>query len=173
MKKLLIFASIAILAACSAPQEKEAAEAAAPVERSIGFNTFLPDNQWFLGTEATIEVVKDLDKVWAEKNYEAMAPYFVDTCKFFFPDGVVLDSPQAFIERMKEEDDGSEDAWTFDYAFSVDLDPTRGGEHVHAGFTGSSISEGDTTMKRYHERYYVIDGKIVMWHQYTQEIKGK
>jgi hypothetical protein len=59
---------------------------------------------------------------------------------------------------------------TFDYACSVDPDPTRGGEHVQAGFTGTAVKDGVETKKYYHESYYIIEGKIVMWRQYTIDV---
>ena len=71
----------------------------------------------------------------------------------------------------KESLEGSETSWTFDYVYSVDLDPTRGGEHVQAGFTVTSVEDGVTEKKSYHEWYYIIEGKIVMWRQYSLDIK--
>lgn len=170
MKKLLMIGAVALLASCAAPQEKEAPPPP-PVERAIGFNTFLADKQWHLGTEEAIQLVKDLDKVWAEQDYDAMKTFFADTCKFYSPDGNVFNSPDEFIENMKAENEGAEFSWTFDYAYSVDLDPTMGGEHVQAGFTGTSMKDGVETKKRYHESYYIVQGKIVMWNQYAQEVK--
>ena len=67
--------------------------------------------------------------------------------------------------------EGFDVSWTFDYVFSVDIDPTRGGEHVEAGFTGTAVKDGLTTRKSHHESYYVVEGKIVMWNQYTQDLK--
>lgn len=172
MQKLILIAAVAFLASCTAPQEKEVI-VEKPVDRAIGFNTFLPEKQWHLGTEDAIQVVKDLDKVWAAHDYEAMRGFFADTCRFFLPDGKAFNSPDEFLENMKAENEGSESAWTFDYAYSVDLDPTMGGEHVQAGFTGTEVKDGVETKKRYHESYYIIQGKIVMWNQYTQIVNDE
>lgn len=169
MKKLFMIGAVAILASCAAPEVKEVE---VPVERAIGFNTFLPEKQWHLGTEEAIQLVKDLDKAWAADDYDNLRTFFADTCEFYFADGRTASSPQEFVETLQAEDNG-EATWTFDYAYSVDLDPTMGGEHVQAGFTGTSVKDGVETRKRYHESYYVVQGKVVMWNQYTREMKGE
>ncbi len=142
-------------------------------ERSIGFATALPDHKFHLGTEAAVQVVKDLDKAWAKKDFKAMQKFFVDTAKCYFADGRVAKSSSEFIEIEKASMEGYDVSWTFDYVYSVDLDPTRGGEHVQAGFTGTSVKDGVTAKKSYHESYYVIEGKIVMWSQFTMDVKEK
>ena len=142
-------------------------------ERSIGFSTALPDHKFHLGTEAAVKIVADLDKVWAEKDYAAMKKFFADTAKCFFSDGRSAKSSDEFIQLVKEGFEDYEVTWTFDYAYSVDLDPTRGGEHVQAGFTGTAVKDGITTKKSYHEWYYIIEGKIVMWRQYSLDLKEK
>lgn len=172
MKNLLIIALIAILASCTAPAPVET-EVIVEVDRAVGFNTMLPELQWHIGTEDAIQIVKDLDKVWAAEDYDGMTGFFADTCKFFFPDGHIATSPAGFIEKIKAEDMGDDDSWTFDYAYSVDLDPSQGGEHVQAGFTGTAMKDGVEVKKRYHESYYIIDGKIVMWNQFTMKIAGE
>jgi hypothetical protein len=165
MKNVLFIAALVLLASWT-PVE----QASPPGERSIGFTTMLPDHKFHLGTEAAIQVVKDLDKVWAKRDYKAMKKFFVDTAKCYFPDGTVTGSPDEFIAKLKADSEGMEISWTFDYVYSVDLDPTRGGEHVQAGFTGTSKKEGKTDKTSYHEWYYVVDGKIVMWRQYKMDI---
>lgn len=164
MKNVLMFAAIALLVSCNSPETESTVE-----DRSIGFNTELPELKWHLGTEDAVQIVKDLDKIWAASNYEAMKPFFSDTAVCYFEDGRIAKSGDEFVEILTADEDDS--SWTFDYAFSVDLDPTRGGEHVQAGFTGTEIKEGVTTKKRYHESYYIVDGKIVMWSQYSMAIK--
>ncbi len=166
MKNLLFIAALFLAVSCT-PKETETA----PVERAIGFNTFIPEKKWHLGTEAAIDIVKDLDKLWAKGDYEAMKPFFSDTVKCFFPDGRIANSPQEFVDMLKKEDEGADFTWTFDYAYSVDLDPSMGGEHVQAGFSGEMVKDGVTTKDRIHESYYIIDGKIVMWNQFKQDIK--
>jgi len=161
MKNLLFIAIITLAVSCT-PKVTEPAV----VERSIGFNTFLPEKKWHLGTDEAIQVVKDLDAAWSKLDYEAMKAFFADTAKFYFPDGRIATSPSQFVDFIQAEDAGSDVSWTFDYAYSVDLDPSMGGEHVQAGFTTTMVKESDTTMSRVHESYYIIEGKIVMWNQY-------
>jgi hypothetical protein len=175
MKKLSFLVAAVLLVSCNTIQTEKADAKSSEMktenaERSIGFNTMLLDLKFHLGTEVAIKVVKDLDEKWSDFDYEGMKEFFVDTAEFYFPDGFVAKSPDEFIEKIKEDDEGADVSWTFDYAFSVDLDPTRGGEHVQAGFTGTSVEDGVEEKKSYHESYYVIDGKIVSWRQYTMDI---
>ncbi|MFC2129499.1 hypothetical protein ACFLQX_01830 [Bacteroidota bacterium] len=169
MKNLLFIAAFALLVSCNTPAPETTD--AAPIERSIGFNTMLPELKFHLGTEDAITVVKKLDEVWAAMDYDAMRPFFADTAKFFFPDGMVLKSADDFLKLLAEDE--SEHTWTFDYAYSVDLDPSLGGEHVQAGFTGTEVKDGVEKKNKVHESYYIVDGKIVMWTQYKMEVLEK
>jgi len=166
MKNLVFTLAILLIISCNTKKEE-----VAPAERAIGFNTFLPELQWHLGNDDAIQIVKDMDVLWAKKDYEGMKQFFADTAKFYFPDGRVASTPDEFVEFLKEEDNDSDGTWTFDYAYSVDLDPSQGGEHVQAGFTGTSMKDSVTTKKRYHESYYIIQGKIVTWNQFDMDIK--
>jgi hypothetical protein len=168
MKKLSFIAFVLLLASAVAT-----ATGPGPKERSIGFSTALPDHKFHLGTEKAVQVVKDLDKAWAARDYKAMRSFFADTAKAYFPDGSVAKSADDFVDKIKSQMEGSEVSWTFDYVYSVDLDPTRGGEHVQAGFTGTDVKDGVTSKTSYHEWYYIIEGKVVMWRQYTMKIKEK
>lgn len=167
MKKIFLIAFVVALVSCNS-QEPETVEV--EVDRAIGFNTMLPELSWHLGTEDAVSIVKSLDKVWASGNYDEMATYLADTAVFYFEDGRVAKSADAFIEILKQESEDGDDSWTFDYAFSVDLDPERGGEHVQAGFTGTGDPDEGENQKHYHESYYIVDGKIVMWRQFSQDI---
>ena len=172
MKKLIYVAAILLFVSCANDEAKEAvAEAEPPAkERSIGFITTFPDDKLFLGTEAAIQVVKDLDKAWSSRDYAAMRPFLADTAKFSFADGRSATSADEFLKIIEADYDGSE-SWTFNIAYSVDIDPEIGGEHVQAGFTGSSVEDSDTTKTYYHESYYIIKGKVITWNQYTQKEK--
>lgn len=170
MKNLFFALIVLLFVACNAEVDQETtSEPETPKERSIGFNTNLPDLKWHLGTEAAIDVVKELDKLWSDKNYEGMRPLLADTAIFNFADGRKAKSPDEFIDILSADE--SNDTWTFNVAYSVDLNPEIGGEHVMAGFTGYSVKDGDTTKTYYSERYYIIQGKIIAWNQYTQKEK--
>jgi hypothetical protein len=168
MKSLILIATISLVVSCTSKQSAPDVR-----ERAIGFTTRFPEEKWHLGTETAIQVVKDLNKVWAERDYKAMKSYFVDTTLFYFTDGRIAHSPDEFIELFKSETEGIEFYWTFDYAFSVSLDSTKGGEYVQAGFTGTSVQDGIESRKYYHEWYHVINGKVVMWKEYTLDIKDE
>ena len=60
--------------------------------------------------------------------------------------------------------------WTLQGAFSVDLDPTRGGEHVYADYV-MNYDDGEQNGGVNAElRFYIIDGKIVTVNQFNQGI---
>ena len=126
MKNLLFVAALMLIVSCNSNPAESSQEETKAVERSIGFNTMLPDLKWHLGTEDAIGIVKDLDKKWAVKDYDAMKGFFADTAVCYFPDGVVAKSAYEFIAKIKSEDDGADVSWTFDYAFSVLMDVSTG-----------------------------------------------
>ena len=66
MKNLLLFLSLVVIISCDTPKE----EVEAPKERAIGFNTFLPDLKWHLGTEDAIQTVKKIDEFWSKEDYD-------------------------------------------------------------------------------------------------------
>lgn len=170
MKNVLLFAATLLLVSCGSA-ETNTDESVAQPDPSVGFNTMLPDLKFHLGTEDAIKIVKDLDAAWVARDYEKMLGFFSDTAVFYFDDGKIANSPQEFIDNFKAEVEMTDEiSWTFDYAFSVDLDPSRGGEHVQAGFSGTNVVDGVTSKKRYHESYYLVDGKIVMFTQYSLDV---
>lgn len=170
MKNYLLLVSLALIISCNTQKE----EVETPEERSIGFNTMLPELKWHLGTEDAVEIVSKIDGIWAKKDYEALRPYLADTAKFYFADGRMAKSSTEFIELLTKGNEESPDhSWTFDYAFSVDLDPTQGGEHVQAGFTGTEVVDSVKVKTIYHESYYIIDGKVITWNQYDMNVKNE
>jgi len=176
MRNVSLFTALAFLLSCSTggSDGTNAASENSPVAeapKAIGFNTMLPELKFHLGTEAAIQVVKDFDKHWGQDDYEGMRTFFADTAVMYFPDGKVAKSGDEAIAMIQADDDGADQevSWTFDYAYSVDLDPTRGGEHVQAGFTVTETENGEESKKKYHESYYIVEGKIVMLTQYTLE----
>ena len=64
---------------------------------------------------------------------------------------------------------GSNVSWSYNYAYSVDLDPEIGGEHVQAGFsiTYPATEDSEERVDYQHESYYVVDGKIITLNQYS------
>ena len=167
MKKNYLLSIIILSYACTAP----APTAVDAIERSIGFhsNDQLKEFKWHLGTEEPINLVKSLDKVWTARDYAAMKNYFVDTLRITTYNGKIFNSFDDFQKDMELDTNGG---WTFNRAYSVDLNPALGGEHVQAFFNSFNInSEGDTVKAKIYESYYVVNKKIVWLDQYRQEIK--
>ena len=164
MKNLIKVCVLALLLSSCATQTDSKAK-----ERMIGFhpNPEIQDLKWHLGTQEAVDHVISLDKLWVAKDFEAMRGHFVDTLKVTNWDGVMFTNFDAF--KASQEADSAEVSWTFDYAYSVDINPSMGGEHVQAGFSISSPKE-DGTVEKYlvHESYYIIDQKIVTLSQYKQ-----
>jgi hypothetical protein len=136
-------------------------------ERSIGFVTGdNSDTKWHLGTQDAIDIVSTVDELWANQDYEGMRPYFADSVEVIRPNGSYTITFDDFVEAISSGDSAT---WTYNYAFSVDLDPTIGGEHVQAGFSvdypATDDSEEYTTL--HHESYYVVNGKIITLRQYA------
>ena len=160
MKNLIftiLFTSAFLIAACESNT----------TERSIGFVTGEnSDTNWHLGTQDAIDIVSTVDKLWTNQDYEGMRPYFADSVEVIQPDGTYTNTFDSFIESLNTQDFPS---WSYNYAFSVDLDPTIGGEHVQAGFSvnypATENSEEYTDL--HHESYYVVDGKIITLRQYA------
>ena len=164
MKNLIkLFAIALVLSSCTTTSTTEAKE------RMIGFhpNPEIQDLKWHLGTQEAIDHVIAVDKLWAAKDYESMRSHFVDTVKVTDWNGKLSSSFNEFKASMEADD--SDVSWTFDYAYSVDIDPSRGGEHVQAGFSISSPKKDGSVEKYYiHESYYIINQKIVTLSQYKQ-----
>lgn len=165
MKNIIFIITLLLVISCETKSDEVVV-----AEKSIGFLTDFPDDKWHIGTEDAIQVVKDLDAVWSKRDYEAMKTFFADTARFNFSDGSIANSPDEFISKLKSTEE-DEESWTFDYAFSVDLRPDMGGEHVQAGFTVTDAKDSVTVQNRYHESYYIIEGKIVWWNSFKMAIK--
>ena len=139
-------------------------------ERSIGFSNWSDDGntyKWHLGTESAVDLVIDLDKVWAAQDYTEMRSYFADTAKFYFRDGRIFDNSNDFINEVSTQQTNGTSKWEFLGAYSVDLDPSRGGEHVQASFDLIETLDGISSKSELHEQYYIIDNKIVSWKQFS------
>ena len=146
-------------------------------ERSVGMTAWedVEDMKWHIGTQSAVDVAKAMDAAWQARNYEEMRTYISDTATLTASNGYTFESVDAFIESRKANDsvrdsNGSTFEWSFTNLFSVDLDPTTGGEHVHADYFGTYTEDGKADNFRVMNRYYIIDGKIVMWNSYSQEI---
>jgi len=136
-------------------------------ERSIGFVTGdNSESQWHLGTQSAIDIVNTVDELWVNQDYEGMRPYFADSVEVIRPNGSTTNNFDSFVESFSTGDNAT---WSYNYAFSVDLDPSIGGEHVHAGFVITYPATDDRAeyTNFQHESYYVLDGKIITIRQYS------
>lgn len=181
MKKLKLIFTIAILTAfvysCNNSAVQRMMEEPVEPERSVGFNDWSDDGKEYkfhLGTEASIDIVKEFDKMSGEKNYDGMNEIFSDTTVITYQNGQKA-SIQDFIsmnirrDSMLEANDAKLN-WDLLRAFSVDIDPTRGGEHVNAMYMGKyEDSEGVNTFYA-NLWFYIIDGKIITVNQYNQDV---
>ena len=142
-------------------------------ERSIGFvageNS---DTKWHLGTQQAIDVVNIVDELWANQNYDSMRQYFADSVEVWSPKGEYTNTFDSFIESLTT---GENVSWSYNYAFSVDLDPSIGGEHVQAGFSVDypETEDSEAYTNLHHESYYVVDGKIITLRQYAIRVDSQ
>tara|TARA_B100001996_G_C18565439_1_gene556309 strand:- start:62 stop:562 length:501 start_codon:yes stop_codon:yes gene_type:complete len=163
MKKLVSMVTIVLFVFACQPNKTQK-------EKMIGFhpNEQAQDLGWHLGTQEAIDVVVALDKAWALGDYATMKKMFVDTLTIRTPEGKVFKN---FDDFQKFEESQNNPTWDFQYAYSVDINPLIGGEHVQAGFLINTKDEdGNDQKKRYHESYYIVQGKIVWLNQYEQKI---
>ena len=153
MKKLLSISMIFILfVGCENAQ------------KSNGFVTTIEDSSWKMGSQSSVDLVVDLDKYWGV-DYDKMKSFFADTVKSRFSDGKNYDTIDGFLGNVKKQMENSPGTqnWTMDGAFSIDLDPTKGGDWVNAWFT---VEATDAKPKRsINEWYFILNGKI---HQFSQ-----
>jgi len=136
-------------------------------DRAIGFvSGENSESKWHLGTQEAVDVVNIVDGLWASQDYEGMREYFADTVEVWTPKGEYTNTFDSFIESLTT---GENVSWSYDYAFSVDLDPSIGGEHVQAGFSVDYPETEDSKayIDLHHESYYVVDGKIITLRQYA------
>ena len=118
--------------------------------------------------EDAIDIVNTVDGLWAAQDWEGMRPYFADSLVFTRSNGSVTNTFDDFIATQSG---GAQATWEYNYAYSVDLNPSVGGEYVNAGFevTYPATDDSDEVVNWNHENYFVQDGKIISLTQYTVE----
>jgi len=157
LSTIVMLSTILLVVGCNAP------------ERTIGFVTGEnADMQWHLGTQDAIDIVNTVDGLWAAQDWEGMRPYFADSLVFTRSNGSVTNTFDDFIATQSG---GAQATWEYNYAYSVDLNPSVGGEYVNAGFevTYPATDDSDEVVNWNHENYFVQDGKIISLTQYTVE----
>ena len=145
--------------------------------KSVGLSNWSDDGKvykWHLGTESAVDVAANLDKAMKDKDYTLLRNFLSDTVRITSSNGTVYNA-DSFIKRRIEIDSILESRsaslnWQYSNIFSVDLDPSRGGEHVHVNYSGKYEDETGIDTWNSINRYYVIEGKVVWWDTFTQDI---
>ena len=145
--------------------------------RSIGMTTWSDDGKEYkfhLGTEDAVDVVRKYDNLFNNKDWEGAKEIFADTASITYFNGQKV-TPADMIEMSRKRDssyvaNNIDYKWNLQGAFSVDLDPTRGGEHVSANYyitydDGENKSSFNSIL-----RFYIIGDKIVWVNQFNQAI---
>ena len=117
-----------------------------------------------LGTQASVDLVVELDKHWGV-DYDKMRTFFVDTVKSSFEAGETFETLDGFIGQVKKgmNDNPGDQNWSMEGAFSVDANGEKDGEWVNAWFL---VDASATQPKReIVEYYFVKNGKI---HEFQQ-----
>ena len=128
-----------------------------------------------LGSEATVEVFKTIDKAWLERDYYTLKAHLSDEGIYRHADGSISNNGDEFIASIEKDyqdtiDKGENWGWTTNFAFaakpSASDDPANtntNGEWICARFTSETAV--------YDEWYQIVDGKLVDWTSSKREIK--
>ncbi|MDA1019082.1 MAG: hypothetical protein O2790_02615 [Bacteroidetes bacterium] len=127
-----------------------------------------------MGSEATIDVFKKIDKAWLDRDYETLKAHISDDGIYRHSDGNISNNSEEFIAIIEKDyqdrlENGGNWGWTTSFAFSVkpsasdDPEVTNtNGEWVCARFTSETAV--------YDEWYQIIDGKLVDWTSSKREL---
>ena len=134
------------------------------------------DAQVKMGTQSAVEVFNEIDKAWAELDYDKIKTFVADDAEMRFADGGVVIGPEGFVEYIKnwvievEEEKGNEYTWNTDYAFSLAV-TTVDGDWVNAQFTSTHTNpESELEAEVFYEFYHIVDGKIKEWSQFKRDV---
>tara|TARA_B100001094_G_scaffold63388_1_gene59328 strand:- start:643 stop:1125 length:483 start_codon:yes stop_codon:yes gene_type:complete len=136
-------------------------------------NGFVNDSdlEFYIGSNSSVELFKVFDSAWKNLDYKLMKSLIADSISFEFYDGKIANSAEEFIEIIKGDvakrtAQGNNYTWTTDYAFSVDLTPSKEGEWVNAGFSSVLDNPQDSIDKIvYNDWYFFNNGKLELWYQ--------
>lgn len=123
-----------------------------------------------MGSQSTVDIFKEIDKAWADRDYEALKTFISNNAELEFEDGQIAKNGEEFtaiLESKYQEslsDENKEWAWVNTYAFAIKPSKPEGsnfdnnrGEWVTAGFEGSDGF--------YMEWYQIENGKLLKWSQ--------
>ena len=166
---ILSFFTLFIVSCASSPQECET--------KANGFIDGI-EGQVTMGEDSSVEVFKQIDKAWAEFDYEALKTFVAEGAEMRFADGRVGVGPDEFIEIIKAwvleiENEGNENTWTTDYAFSLAV-TSIDGDWVNAQFTQTHTNpDSKLEAEVFYEFYHIVDGKIQEWSQFKRDVLRK
>ena len=134
------------------------------------------ESQVMMGSESAIEVFKEMDKVWAARDYDLLKTFVAEDATMKFANGEVATGPDQFVEQIKNEvieievEKGNEFKWTTDYAFALAV--TEGeGDWVNAQFTSTHTNpDSELSAEVFYEFYHIVDGKVHEWNQFKREV---
>lgn len=146
-------------------------------ERSVGFTDWTDDGtsyKFHLGTDAYVDVVKTFDNAVQARNYPAIREIFNDTASITYQNGVTATIDEFISMNLRRDSilaaNNASLKWDLLRAFSVDLDPTTGGEHVNAMYKGMYKDSTETIQYYANLWFYVRDEKIITVNQFNQTI---
>ena len=131
------------------------------------------DGQVMMGSQAAVEVFKEMDKAWAALDYDKLKTFVADGAVMKFADGEVANGPDEFVEQIKREvveieEKGNDFKWNTDYAFSLAV-TTGEGDWVNAQFTSTHTNpDSELEAEVFYEFYHIIDGKVQEWNQFKR-----
>ena len=168
MKNIVYILSILLITSCaSSTQECES--------KANGFIDGV-EGQVTMGEQSSVEVFNQIDKAWAELDYETLKTFVAEGAEMRFSDGRTAVGPDEFIEIIKawvsevEDEDGNEYTWNTDYAFSLAVTSVEG-DWVNAQFT-STHTNPDSRLEAevFYEFYHIVNGKIQEWSQFKRDV---
>ena len=144
-------------------------------QKSIGMTTWSDDGKeykFFLGTQEAVDLVMNYDEFTDSREYQKAFELFADTASITYYNGNKV-TPAELFDFFKSRDSVYDANGATQYCFwgsewLLDIDPTRGGEHVTADYVvnfddGENQSSFNSIL-----RYYILDGKIVWVTQFNQ-----
>ena len=134
------------------------------------------DGEVKIGSASALDVFNEMDKAWAELDYDKIKTFVAEDAVMNFADGGKVTGPDEFVEYIKnwvvqvEEEDGNEYSWNTDYAFSLAV-TTGEGDYVNAQFTSTHTNpDSELEAEVYYEYYHIVDGKVQGWNQFKRDV---
>lgn len=134
------------------------------------------DGEVKIGSASALDVFNEMDKAWAELDYDKIKTFVAEDAVMNFADGGKVTGPDEFVEYIKnwvvqvEEEDGNEYSWNTDYAFSLAV-TTGEGDYVNAQFTSTHTNpDSELEAEVYYEYYHIVNGKVQGWNQFKRDV---